>query len=62
MKQKRFFSFLVFWIIYGSDRFFEFLKSQDPEEIFVSQEDVFEEGTWIEADWIIWGEMMQGVW
>lgn len=62
MKQKRFFSFLVFWIIYGSDRFLECLKSQDPEEIFVSQEDVFEEGTWIEADWIIWGETMQGVW
>lgn len=33
-----------------------------PEEQFVSQEDVSEEGTCIKADWLVWGETILAVW
>lgn len=50
-----------FWRNYGSGRFLDFLETQDPEELFVSQEDVFEEGTCIKTDWLVWGETIQVV-
>lgn len=62
VKQKKILFRSCFWRIYGSDRFLEFLKSRDSEEIFVSQEDVFEEGTCIKTDWLVWGETRQGMW
>lgn len=61
-KTKKIVFLSCFWRNYGSGRFLEFLKTQDPEELFVSQEDVFEEGTCIKADWLVWGETIQTVW
>lgn len=61
-RTKKFIFLSCFWRIYGSDRFLGFLKSQDPEELFVSREDVFVEGTFIKAGWLVWGVTIQVVW
>lgn len=61
-RTKKFIFLSCFWRIYGSDRFLGFLKSQDPEELFVSWEDVFVEGTFIKAGWLVWGVTIQVVW
>lgn len=62
VKQKKILFLSCVWRVYGSDRFLELLKSQDPEELFVSQGHVFEEGTCIKADCLLYGKTIQVVW